>query len=252
MTQVRCAIVDDEPLAVELLKGYVKKTDFLKLSGAFTNAIDALAAVKKGGIDLVFLDVQMPELNGLELSKLIKEENTNPDRIALPLIIFTTAFEQYAIRGYKVSAIGYLLKPVSYKEFLEAASKAQKILNSLNAASNGEQAQTSDFLFVKSEYKVIKINLADLVYIEGLKDYIKIYVKQEKYPILTLMGMKEAEDKLPKNKFMRVHRSYIVGLDYIQSFEKGRIVIKKTEVGDGITIPIGESYKDTVQSLIKK
>ena len=251
MTQVKGSVGDDEPLAVELLKSYIKKTDFLKLSGAFTNAIDALAEIKKGNIDLIFLDVQMPELNGLELSKIIKEQNNDPQKLTLPLIIFTTAFEQYAVRGYKVNAVGYLLKPISYKEFLDAAEKAHKIINTLLAPAAAAQEQ-ADFLFVKSEYKIIKINLSDIVYIEGLKDYIKIYTKQEKYPILTLLGMKEVNDKLPNLKFMRVHRSFIVGLNYIQSFEKGRIVLKKTEIGDGITIPIGESYKDAVQSLIKK
>lgn len=251
MTQVKCAVVDDEPLAVELLKSYIKRTDFLKLSGAFTNAVDALAEIRKGNIDLIFLDVQMPELNGLELSKIIREQNNDPQKLTLPLIIFTTAFEQYAIKGYKVNAVGYLLKPISYKEFLDAAEKAHKIINTLLAPAAVAQEQ-ADFLFVKSEYKVIKINLADIVYIEGLKDYIKIYTKQEKYPILTLMGMKEVDDKLPSLKFLRVHRSFIVGLNYIQSFEKGKIVLKKTEIGESITIPIGESYKDAVQSLIKK
>lgn len=131
MNQVKCAVVDDEPLAVELLKSYIKKTDFLKLSGAYTNAIDALAEIKKGNTDLIFLDVQMPELNGLELSKIIREQNNDPQKLTLPLIIFTTAFEQYAVRGYKVNAVGYLLKPISYKEFLDAAEKAHKIINTL-------------------------------------------------------------------------------------------------------------------------
>ena len=242
--QVRCAIVDDEPLALELLKSYVNKTSFLSLEGAFSNAVDALEAIKKGGIDLLFLDIQMPELNGMELGKLIREQSgSDGSSTHLPLIVFTTAFDKYAIDGYKVDAIGYLLKPISYKEFLEAASKAQKILDEEGAA---------DSLYVKSEYKLLKLKFSDIIYIEGLKDYIKIFVKESKYPVLTLMGMKEVEEKLPGRSFLRVHRSFIINSNFVGSIEKGRIIMRGCPEDEARSIPIGDSYKTNLKEFINK
>ena len=159
---ITCAIVDDEPLAVDLLESYVQKTPFLKLEGKYSNAIDAMAGLRNQPVDLLMLDIQMPELSGLEFAKVIPNSTR---------IIFTTAFNQYAIDGYKVNAIDYLLKPISYSEFLNSVTKAESIINASSQAANGQ----SDSFFVKSDYKLVRIYFDDITYIEGLKDYVKIY-----------------------------------------------------------------------------
>ena len=180
---IKCAIVDDEPLAVELLASYVEKIPFLELCGKYNNATDALHGIGESPVDLLFLDIQMPELNGLELTKMLPE-NTR--------IVFTTAFNQYAVDGFRVNALDYLLKPISYVDFLEACNKAmqwfQLVQQSDSSNSKPEEEVTS--IFVKSEYKLLQINLDDIRYIEGLKDYVKIYTEQLPHPILSLMNMK--------------------------------------------------------------
>ncbi len=234
---ITCAIVDDEPLAVELLASYVKKIPFLELCGKYNNATDALHGIAEQPVDLLFLDIQMPELNGLELSKMIPE-NTR--------IVFTTAFSQYALDGYRVNALDYLLKPISYADFLEACNKAmqwfQLLQQSEQPASNVEEEPRS--IFVKSEYKLLQINLDDIRYIEGLKDYVKIYTEQSPHPILSLMNMKAIEQLLPSSRFIRVHRSFIVQKSKIREIERNRIVF-----GD-VYIPIGDSYKQAFQDFI--
>ncbi|GAT63517.1 LytR/AlgR family response regulator transcription factor [Paludibacter jiangxiensis] len=232
---INCLIVDDEPLALDLIESYVRKTPFLNLVGRCNNAIAAMEAIHGGGIDLLFLDIQMPELNGLELSKMISDKTK---------VIFTTAFQQYALDGYKVNALDYLLKPISYQEFLQAANKAAKLFNLLRNQSNGEAG--NDSIFVKTEYKLVQIFLNDILYVEGLKDYVKIYLESATEPILSLMSMKSVEERLPPDKFMRVHRSFIVQLDKIKTIERNRIVFGK------IHIPISDSYKDHFMEFLNK
>ena len=238
---IKCAIVDDEPLAVELLASYVKKIPFLELCGKYSNATDALHGIGEEPVDLLFLDIQMPELNGLELSKMVPE-NTR--------IVFTTAFNQYAVDGFRVNALDYLLKPISYADFLEASNKALQWFQLVQ--QNEQQAQTAApapeeeqrSIFVKSEYKLLQIDLDDIRYIEGLKDYVKIYTEQSQHPILSLMNMKAIEQMLPASRFIRVHRSFIVQKSKIREIERNRIVF-----GD-VYIPIGDSYKQAFQDFI--
>ena len=235
---IKCAIVDDEPLAVELLASYVSKIPFLELCGKYTNATDALHGISEQPVDLMFLDIQMPELNGLELSKMVPESTR---------IVFTTAFGQYAVDGFRVNALDYLLKPISYADFLEASNKAMQWFqlvqqNEQPAAPAVEEEPRS--IFVKSEYKLLQINLDDIRYIEGLKDYVKIYTEQSPHPILSLMNMKAIEQLLPTSRFIRVHRSFIVQKSKIREIERNRIVF-----GD-VYIPIGDSYKPAFQEFI--
>ena len=234
---IKCAIVDDEPLAVELLASYVEKIPFLELCGKYSNATDALHGISEQPVDLLFLDIQMPELNGLELSRMVPE-NTR--------VVFTTAFNQYAVDGFRANALDYLLKPISYADFVEACNRAmqwfQLVQQNDQPATRAEEEPTS--IFVKSEYKLLQINLDDIRYIEGLKDYVKIYTEQSQHPILSLMNMKAIEQMLPASRFIRVHRSFIVQKSKIREIERNRIVF-----GD-VYIPIGDSYKQAFQDFI--
>lgn len=220
---IKCAIVDDEPLALGLLESYVKKTPSLELCGAYSSAIQAMELLTEHPVDLIFLDIQMPELNGLEFSKIVPG-NTR--------IIFTTAFGQYALDGYKVNALDYLLKPISYTDFMKAVNKAVQWFELLQKAETSPaDIQSSDdlkYIYVKSDYKLIQIELDKILYIEGLKDYIKIHLEDNPRPILSLVSMKMMEDKLPANRFIRIHRSFIVQKQKIKIIEKGRIVLEKT------------------------
>lgn len=229
---LKCAIVDDEPLALSLMESYVNKTPFLTLEGKYSSAVQAMKELPDKQIDLLFLDIQMPELNGLEFSKMVAPTTR---------IIFTTAFGQYAIDGYKVNALDYLLKPISYVDFLQAANKAVQWFEL--AQQPKEEIQS---IFVKSDYKLVQIELKKILYIEGLKDYIKIYEEDVAKPILSLMSMKSMEDLLPSSHFMRVHRSYIVQKDKIRIIDRGRIVFGKNY------IPISDSYKQAFQEFLDK
>lgn len=228
--KLKCAIVDDEPLALGLLESYVAKTPFLELTGKYSSALQAMKELSEKQIDILFLDIQMPELNGLEFSKMVAPHTR---------IIFTTAFEQYALDGYKVNALDYLLKPISYNDFLQAANKAVQWFELLK---HPQQEITS--IFVKSDYKLIQIKLDNILYIEGLKDYVKIYEEGENRPILSLMSMKSMEELLPASRFMRVHRSYIVQKNKIRVIDRGRIIFGKS------SIPVSESYKATFQEYL--
>ena len=235
---IKCAIVDDEPLAVELIASYVEKIPFLELCGKYSNATDALHGIGEQPVDLIFLDIQMPELNGLELSKMLPE-NTR--------IVFTTAFNQYAVDGFRVNALDYLLKPISYADFLEACNKAKQWFQLTQQSDQPAVPRADDeptSIFVKSEYKLLQINFDDIRYIEGLKDYVKIYTEQSQHPILSLMNMKAIEQMLPASRFIRVHRSFIVQKSKIREIERNRIVF-----GD-VYIPIGDSYKQAFQDFI--
>lgn len=231
---LRCAIVDDEPLALGLLQSYVEKTPFLKLTGRYANAILAMKELPDNEVDLLFLDIQMPELNGLEFSKMLP---------ARTKVVFTTAFGQYALDGYRVNALDYLLKPISYVDFLEAANKALQWFEMTQSKGSAEEKEIQS-IFVKSEYKLIQIDLDKILYVEGLKDYVKIYVEDIPRPILSLMNMKAMEQLLPASRFIRVHRSYIVQKGKIRVIDHGRIVFGKTY------IPVSDSYKTNFQRFL--
>lgn len=230
--KLKCAIVDDEPLALGLLESYVEKTPFLELTGKYSSAVQAMKELPEKSTDLLFLDIQMPELNGLEFSKMVDSHTR---------IIFTTAFEQYAIDGYKVNALDYLLKPISYNDFLQAANKAVQWFELLKQP---QEEITS--IFVKSDYKLIQIELDNILYIEGLKDYVKIYEEGTNRPVLSLMSMKSMEELLPASRFMRVHRSYIVQKSKIRVIDRGRIIFGKT------SIPVSDSYKTAFQEYLDR
>lgn len=234
--KLRTIAIDDEPLALRLVSDYISKTPFLELSGAFDNPLDAIDFLSSSAIDLIFVDIQMPDLSGIEFARSL--ENA-------PKIVFTTAYEKYALEGFKLSAIDYLLKPFSYEEFLKAAGKARK-QSELEANSLPSIEANNQFLFLKSEYKIRRINFNDILYIEGLKDYIKVYTVGEEKPVLSLNSIKSLEQKLPEEKFMRVHRSFIVNLDRIDTIERSRIIFGKTY------IPVSDQYKDKFQDYLDK
>lgn len=233
---LNCLIVDDEPLAVELLEAYVKRTPFLELKGAFTNAFDALALLEKETLDLLFLDIQMPELNGLELSRLVGTQVK---------VIFTTAFEQYAVEGFKVDALDYLLKPISYPEFLRAAHKALRWKEMAEAASSLEIREIADALFVRSGNKFVKVQLSHILYIEGMQDYVKIYLDDNSQPVVTLNTMKDFEESL-SFPFLRIHRSYIINFDKVTMVERNRVFL------GGTYVSVSDTYKEQFLEKINR
>lgn len=233
MTILKCCVIDDEPLASQLIASYVEKTPFMQLVGTYTSAQDAIRTILENQIDIVFLDIQMPQLNGLEFAKIIPQHCR---------VIFTTAYDKYAIQGFKVDALDYLLKPVSYEDFLAAANKAQRWVETVR--NGGANAPTRDYIIVKSEYRLIQIPTSDILFIEGLKDYVKIYVNDEQKSIMTLMNMKTLEQSLPTSRFMRVHRSFIVNTSKIKIIERNRIVFGNRY------IPISDTYKQAFSDYV--
>jgi len=233
---IRTIAVDDEPLALHLVTGYIKKTPGLELAGSFDNPQKALEFVINEKVDLIFIDIQMPDLTGIEFTRALTGG---------PRVVFTTAYEKYALEGFKLDVVDYLLKPFSYEEFLKAVGKAARLIR----IEQGEQEKVesnSEFLFLKSDYKIRRINFNDILYIEGLKDYVKVYTAGESKPVLSLITMKLLETKLPPANFMRVHRSFIVNLARIETIERSRIVFGKTY------IPVSEQYKDKFQEFLDK
>jgi DNA-binding LytR/AlgR family response regulator len=233
---LNCWIVDDEPLALSLLESYVQKTSFLRLTGKYSNALSAMRHIGESKVDLLFLDIQMPEINGMELARTLSRHTR---------IIFTTAFSEYALEGYKVSALDYLLKPFSFDEFLTAARKALDWFEMIEANPKGEKTDENVGFFVRSDYKLVHILYDDVLYMEGLKDYVKIYTEHSPKPILSLMSLKSLEEELPADRFMRVHRSFIIHKQKIVSINKNRIVIGKKQ------IPVGETYRQQFKSIIE-
>ncbi|WP_299381785.1 LytTR family DNA-binding domain-containing protein [uncultured Lacinutrix sp.] len=226
--KISCVIVDDEPMALNLVESYVNKTPFLELKQKCSSAIEAMEFIKEQPVDLLFLDIQMPDLTGIEFSKMLPKETR---------VVFTTAFDQYALEGFKVEALDYLLKPFDYAEFLAAANKANHYFSLLKGKPQNEVSEAKEFLFVKSEYKQLRIKLSDVLYFEGLKDYIKIWLKDNPKPILTLMSLKSLQEELPETQFLRVHRSFIVSLKNIEVIERSQIIINNQR------ITVSEQYK---------
>lgn len=232
---LKCAIIDDEPLAANLLESYVEKTHFFNLMGTYNSAVTAMRDLRVNPVDILFLDIQMPELSGLELAKILPNQTK---------VIFTTAFSQYSLEGYEVNAIGYLLKPFSYEQFLKVAHKTMQLLE-YDKNSNTSTDTNHRFMYIKSEYKLLRIEFDDILYIEGVKDYIKIYLT-DGTKVMSLINMKKFEDYLPYPEFIRTHRSYIVHMTKVKTIERLKLVF------DDITIPISDSYKDKVQNFIEE
>jgi two-component system LytT family response regulator len=228
---IRCIAVDDEPLALDIIEEYISRVPFLTLTGKCSNGFQAMELLQKEPADLIFLDIHMPDISGIQFLKGLQYR---------PPVIFTTAHENYAMQGFDLDAVDYLLKPIPYERFLKAVNKAQEYFNYRNKPAAGPATGAStleyDYLFVRADYKILKINFRDIRYIEGLKDYIKIFAGDR--PILTLQSLKSIEEKLPSRDFMRVHRSFIVSLPKIDSIQKNRIMIGNSE------IPIGDLYRE--------
>lgn len=232
--EIKCLAIDDEPLALKQIAGYIQKVPFLKLEAECTNAFDAMKVLETTQIDLMFVDINMPDLNGLEFVKSLDRK---------PLLVLTTAYSEYALEGFKVDALDYLLKPFYFSEFSKAAQKAKKQFELIGKV-NEELASTDDFLFIKSEYKMVRVNFTDILYIEGMKEYVRIHLVSQK-PVMSLLSMKSLEEKLPEKMFMRVHRSYIVNLNRITTVERFRIVFDK------VHIPVSENYREKFQAYLK-
>ncbi|MDD3322000.1 MAG: LytTR family DNA-binding domain-containing protein [Paludibacter sp.] len=233
---IRCITIDDEPHALRQMVDYVNKTPFLELAEKFENPLLALSYLQENPVDLIFIDINMPDLNGMDFVKSLQ----NP-----PKVIFTTAYSEYAVEGFKVNAVDYLLKPISYNDFLKAATKVQERLNVSNETVEDIQSN-DDFLFIKSEYKILRINFSDIRYVESMQEYLRIHLENET-PIMALMSMKKLESFLPITQFMRVHRSYIVNLSKITRIERNRIVFDNK-----VYIPISDQYKDQFQEFLNK
>ena len=225
---ISCAIIDDEPLAAGLLESYTEKTPYLELQGTYNSAIVAMKDLRENPVQLLFLDIQMPELSGVEFSKILPKDTR---------VIFTTAFPQYAVEGYKVNALDYLLKPISYEDFLKSTDKA---LEWFTVVQRQDAYRRDRFMFVKTDYKLQRICLDDILYVEGLKDYVRFYLKNGD-TVMSLMSMKKLEEYLPRPEFLRTHRSFIVHMKETPLVDKFRIVF------DDVMIPISDNYKEDVQ-----
>ncbi len=237
---LNCWIVDDEPLALSLLESYVQRVPFLKLTGKYSNALSAMKHIVEEKVDVMFLDIQMPEVNGMEFARILNDHTR---------VVFTTAFSEYAVEGYKVNAIDYLLKPFSFSDFLAAAKKVLSWFEMTGGTKEREfvaPEKEKVGIFIKSEYKLLHVLYEEILYIEGLKDYVKIYIESDAKPILSLMSLKSLEELLPADRFLRVHRSYIIHRNKISSINKNRISIGKKQV------PVGETYRKQFKDMIEK
>lgn len=228
-----CLAVDDEPLALDLLEDNIRKIPFLKLLKKCSNALEANEFLQTQPVDLVFLDIQMPGLTGIQF---LQGLSKTP-----PLVIFITAYEQYALEGYSLDVVDYLLKPVSFERFLKAVNKAN---DKFSSRAPAVAAPAATYMFVNSEYNLVRIDFADLAYIEGLKDYVKIFLLSATRPVITRMSMKSLEEILPADQFVRVHKSFIVSISKITSIRKGRIALLKEQ------IPISEHYRENLYRFI--
>lgn len=237
---IRCLAIDDEPLALTQLAGYIEKAPGLTLAGKCSSAIEAMGLIRQGGIDLIFCDINMPDMSGMELVRQIGDQC---------LVVFTTAYTEYAVEGYKVNAVDYLLKPFGLSDVVAAAAKAQERMMERNALRGGAQEareaggedgrlRLTDYIYVKNDFKMSRVRVSDITLVEGMSEYVRIYVEGEKKPLTTLLSMKKVESALPTETFMRVHRSWIVNLERIESVSHLRITI------GGQLVPVSDNYKD--------
>jgi len=234
---LRCLAIDDEPLALELLEDNIGQVPYLELEGKCSNAFEALKFLQEHTVDLIFLDIQMPGLTGLQFIQSLTQR---------PMIILITAYEKFALEGFNLDVIDYLVKPVPLDRFIKACNKAWELHNLRSKKAEGPSSVEPEFLFVNVEYSLLKIEFADILWIEGLKDYIRVHLKSNSKPVITRMSMKSIEEELPSSKFIRVHKSFIVSVSAITSVRKNSIFIGPEE------IPVGDNYKDAVNMLINK
>lgn len=231
---LRCIAIDDEPLALELLEDNISKVPYLKLVASFANPVEAIATIQQQEIDLVFLDIQMPGLTGLQLIQTLSKK---------PMFILITAYEKYALEGYTLDVVDYLVKPVSLDRFIKACSKAWE-LHQLKTAKNDQNE--NDYFFINVDYSLLKIVFADIVYVEGLKDYVKIHLKSTTKPVVARMSLKNLEEELPASQFIRIHKSFIISRKSITSVKKNSVFINDTE------LPVGENYKDVIDDITRR
>jgi len=242
--------VDDEPLALGLVCSFIEQTPFLRLVGRHESAVAALRSLhERPDAQLLFLDIKMPDLSGLELARVLQHG---------PRVIFTTAFNQYALEGFRVDALDYLLKPFNYQEFLRAALKARTYFEMKQAgkapppaapapvAAPAAPAPEDDHIYLKVEYQLVRVALADILYVEGLKDYVKVHLASQPRPLLSLTSLRNMEEKLPARQFMRIHRSYIVSLNHLQAVGRGTVQIK------GETLPVSDGYREAFDQFFSK
>ncbi|GAB3636302.1 LytTR family DNA-binding domain-containing protein [Hymenobacter arcticus] len=240
-----CIAVDDEPLALKLLTTFIEQTPFLQLVGSYTNAVAALRGLQQPGppVAVLFLDIQMPDLNGLELARVLDRGPGSQG----PRVVFTTAFAHYALDGYQVNALDYLLKPFTYAEFLRSAQKALAYTQAQAAPSPALPAEpAADYLYLKVEHQLVRVPFGDILYVEGLKDYVKVHRRSETRALLSLTSLKGLEERLPPHRFLRIHRSYIVGLDHITSIGRGTV-----QIGPA-TIPVSDSYREALERFVSR
>ncbi len=237
MRDLRCIIVDDEPLAVKMLENFVSKTPGIDLMASFTDSVQAFSEITSRHPDIVFLDIQMPDLNGMELSRMIPQDSR---------IIFTTAFKQYAFESYEVSALDFLLKPINYQKFLEAVQKARRWFEMKEAAAAAPavtETQEPGAIYLKADKALQKVSLSDILYVEGMKDYVLVYLAGRSQPLVTHTTMKAMEDLLPASMFMRVHRSYIVSLERIDAVCPGNDL----QIGTAL-IHVSDAYREAFEA----
>jgi len=238
---IRCLAIDDEPLALQQIVAYIGKVPFLELAAQCQSALEARQFLEQDTVDAIFCDINMPDLNGMDFIKSL----TVP-----PLVVFTTAYSEYAVEGFRVNAVDYLLKPFGLQDFQRAANRLKERLtpSPLSPQTSSLSPQTSalkdDTIFLKTEYRIVKVNISDIRYVEAMSEYLKVYLQGEAKPIVTLLSMKKMEERLPDN-FMRIHRSYIVNLNMIQEVNKNRIIMDADTY-----LPIGDMYKDTFQQYL--
>lgn len=224
---LKCLLIDDEPLALQLLQNYVDQTPGLERAGSYSHALEALKALEDIKVDLLFLDVQMPDLTGIQLSRILQDRYP---------VILTTAYEKYALEGYELNVIDYLLKPITFDRFLKAVQKAKQRILSTEVHPPVESSGSPPYLFVKSEYKTVKIAFDDILYLEGMDDYVRIHTPTER--IMTLERLKYFESTLPSSRFLRIHRSYLIALDKIDYIERNRVVMGE------VRLPVGGAYQE--------
>lgn len=235
---IKCLAIDDEPLALRQLAAYIRKVPFLNLVGECRSALDAKAILESEFIDAIFVDINMPDLNGMDFVRSLQ---------APPLVVFTTAYSEYAIEGFKVSALDYLLKPFGMDDFMRAANKVKRQYELLRGGiAPSVQDDFDGTIFVKSDYKTIKIETADISYVEGMGEYLRIHLENRQKPVTTLLAMKKMEERLPQDRFMRIHRSYIVNMKKIQEVNKNRVVMD-----DGTALPVGELYREAFNRYVE-
>lgn len=234
---MNCIAIDDEPLALELLEDNIRQVPFLNLIGKCTNAIDALALLKETSVDVVFLDIQMPGLTGLQFIQSLTVK---------PMFIMVTAYEKFALEGFNLNVVDYLVKPVPLDRFIKACNKAQELyeLKKANAAAGNERKE-DEYFFINVDYSLVKVVYDNIIWIEGLKDYIKIYLHDTSKPIVARLSMKSLEDELPSSAFIRIHKSYIISKNFITSVRKNSVMLEgKTE------LPVGENYRDRIDEMV--